>query len=264
MQITAHTPTVLGVDTEMLSAPLEASIINAAVSKYWRVIVVEHTGSTQSDLISLARAGSANAGDVIVAEYQSAGRGRLMRSFDAPQGTALLFSLYIQPKRMLDDWGYIPLIVGTSLAQVLSDFGAKLKWPNDVLINEKKVAGIIAEATEVGVVIGVGVNVGMQAHQLPVPTATSLLIEGERNLTRNQLLIEFLSNFEEKFIAWDAGSDDIHAHYLKLSATIGREVRAEYPHGVSENGLAVSISRKGELVLASGQHVQAGDIIHLR
>ena len=121
----------------MLSAPLEASIVNAAVSKYWRVVVVELTGSTQSDLIALARAGTAAAGDVIVADYQSVGRGRLMRSFNAPQGTALLFSMYIQPKRILDDWGYIPLIVGTSLAQVLSDFGANLKWPNDLLINEK-------------------------------------------------------------------------------------------------------------------------------
>lgn len=248
----------------MLSAPLDTSIINAALGQYWRVIVVELTGSTQRDLVTLARAGTAAAGDVIVADYQSDGRGRLMRSFDAPQGTALLFSFFIQPKRTQDDWGYIPLIVGTSLAQVLSDFGAKLKWPNDVLISEKKVAGIIAETTDDGIVIGVGINVGMQVHQLPVPTATSLLIEGARNVTRNQLLVEFLNNFEEKFLAWDGGRDEISADYLKLSATIGREVRVEYPHGVSENGLAVSISHRGELVLASGQHVQAGDIVHLR
>ena len=248
----------------MLSAPLDTSIINAAVGQYWRVIVVAHTGSTQSDLVTLARAGTAAVGDVIVADYQSAGRGRLMRSFNAPQGTALLFSLYIQPQRILDEWGYIPLIVGTSLAQVLSDFGANLKWPNDVLINEKKVAGIIAEATDDGIVIGVGINVGMQIHQLPVPTATSLLIEGARDVTRNQLLVEFLNNFEKKFLEWDAGNDEISADYLRLSATIGREVRVEYPHGESENGLAVSISHRGELVLATGRHVQAGDIVHLR
>ena len=234
------------------------------MTQYWRVSVVERTRSTQSDLVTLTRAGTASSGDVIVAEYQSEGRGRLLRSFDAPQGTALLFSLYIQPKRILDDWGYIPLIVGTSLAHALSDFGAKLKWPNDVLINEKKVAGIIAEATNDGIVIGVGINVGMQLHQLPVPTATSLLIAGARNVTRNQLLVEFLNGFEEKFLAWDEGSDEISADYLKLSATIGREVRVEYPNGVSENGLAVSISHRGELILASGQHVQAGDIVHLR
>ena len=248
----------------MLSAPLDASIINAALGQYWRVIVIELTESTQSDLITLVRTGTAAAGDVRVADYQSKGRGRLMRSFDALQGTALLFSFYIQPKRILEDWGYIPLIVGTSLAQTLSDFGAKLKWPNDVLINEKKVAGIIAEATDDGIVIGVGINVGMQVHQLPVPTATSLLIEGARNMSRNQLLVGFLNNFEKKFLAWDGGSDEITADYLKLSATIGREVRVEYPHRESENGLAVSISHRGELVLASGRRVQAGDIVHLR
>jgi len=264
MQITAHTPTVLGVDTEMLSAPLDASIINAAVRPYWRVSVVEETGSTQNDLVALVRAGTAVAGDLLAAEYQSEGRGRLTRSFNAPRGTALLFSMYIQPQRVHDDWGYIPLIVGTSLAQTLSDFGAQLKWPNDVLIHEKKVAGIIAEATEDGIVIGVGINVGMQVHQLPVPTATSLRIEGALNLTRNQLLVEFLNNFKEKLFVWDTGKDEISADYLRLCATIGREVRVEYPDGAHENGLAVSISNRGELVLASGRHVQAGDIVHLR
>lgn len=248
----------------MLSTPLDASIINAAVRPYWRVSVVEVTGSTQSDLVALVRAGTAAAGDVLAAEYQSAGRGRLMRSFNAPQGTALLFSMYIKPQRILDEWGYIPLIVGTSLAQTLTEFGAKLKWPNDVLIQEKKVAGIIAEATEDGIVIGVGINVGMQVHQLPVPTATSLLIEGALNLTRNQLLVAFLNTFKEKLLLWDTGKDEISADYLKVCATIGREVRVEYPDGAHENGLAVSISHRGELVLESGRHVQAGDIVHLR
>ncbi|MTA80931.1 MAG: biotin--[acetyl-CoA-carboxylase] ligase, partial [Actinobacteria bacterium] len=246
MQITAHTPTVLGVDTEMLSAALDTSIINATVGRYWRVSVVELTASTQSDLVTLARAGTADAGDVIVANYHSNGRGRLSRSFDAPQGTALLFSLYIKPQRIVEDWGYIPLIAGASVAHVLSDFGAKLKWPNDVLIKDKKVAGLIAEVTDEGIVIGIGINVGMQVQQLPVPTATSLLIEGARAVTRNQLLAEFLNSFEENFFAWDGGSDDIRGEYLNLSATIGREVRVEYPDGEYETGLAVSISSRGE------------------
>ncbi|CAB5102807.1 unannotated protein [freshwater metagenome] len=248
----------------MLSAALDNSLINATVGRYWRVSVVELTGSTQSDLVTSARTGTAEAGDVIVANYQSVGRGRLTRNFDAPSGSALLFSLYIQPQRSVEDWGYIPLLAGTSVARVLSDFGAKLKWPNDVLIKDKKVAGLIAEVVDDGIVIGIGINVGMQVHQLPVPTATSLLIEGARAITRNQLLVEFLNDFEEKFFAWDGGSDDVRGEYLNLSATVGREVRVEYPDGKSESGLAVSISSTGELVLASGVHVQAGDIVHLR
>lgn len=248
----------------MLSAALDTSIINANVEQYWRVSVLELTTSTQSDLVALVRKGNALAGDVIATEFQSVGRGRLTRSFEAPRGTALLFSFYIQPKRQRDDWGWIPLVAGASVAQALSKFSAQVKWPNDILIRDKKVAGLIAEVIGDGVVIGIGINVGMRAAELPVPTATSLLIEGARDLTRNQLLIELLEIFEGNFTAWDQGSDEIDAVYADLSATIGREVRVEYPDGHNETGIAVSISSGGELVLASGVRVQAADIIHLR
>ena len=248
----------------MLSTALDTSLINAAVGQYWRVSVVELTASTQSDLVAKVRQGIAIAGEVIAAEYQSSGRGRLTRSFDAPARTALLFSFYIQPNRDRSDWGWIPLIAGVSVAQVLSDFGAQVKWPNDILINEKKVSGLIAEATDDGVVVGIGINVGMGNDELPVHTATSLLIEGARNMTRNDLLSKFLKNFEKNFFAWDQGSDEISSMYVALSATIGREVAVEYPDGRREIGSAVAISSGGELVLASGIHVNAGDIVHLR
>lgn len=248
----------------MLSAGLDASAINAIVTQYWRVSVVELTASTQIDLVALVRKGNARPGDVIAAEYQSAGRGRLARSFEAPKRGALLFSFYIQPRRQRDHWGWIPLVAGVSVAQALSKFGAKVKWPNDILINDKKVAGLIAEVIDNGVVIGIGINAGMNMAELPVPTATSLLIEGSRDLTRNQLLSDLLKIFEGNFTAWDQGSDEIRAVYADLSATIGREVRVEYPDGRNGVGLAVSISTSGELVLANGVHVQAADIIHLR
>ena len=248
----------------MLSAALDTSIINAIVTQYWRVSVVELTASTQIDLAALVREGNARAGDVIAAEYQSAGRGRLTRSFEAPKSTALLFSFYIQPQRQRDYWGWIPLVAGASVAQALSKFSAQVKWPNDILIRDKKVAGLIAEVINDGVVIGIGINVGMRVTELPVPTATSLLIEDAHDLTRNQLLSEFLKIFEENFIAWDQGSDEIEAIYADLSATIGRGVRVEYPDGHNEIGTAVSISPSGELVLANGVRVQAADIIHLR
>lgn len=248
----------------MLSTPLDTLKINAALTQYWRVSVVELTGSTQSDLVALVNQGDARAGDVITAEYQSAGRGRFARSFDAPKATALLSSLYIQPKRNRSDWGWIPLIAGVSVAQTLSTFAAQVKWPNDILINDKKVSGIIAEVVGDGVVVGIGINVAMALSELPVPTATSLFIEGARNLTRNQLLPELLKTFEENFTAWDQGADEINSIYLTLSATVGRQVRVEYPDGRIEVAMAISISPSGELVLDSGSHVQAGDVVHLR
>ena len=248
----------------MLSTPLDSSVINAAVTQYWRVSVVELTASTQSDLVALVRAGDARAGDVIAAEYQSGGRGRLTRTFDAPKSSALLFSFYIEPQRNRDDWGWIPLIAGVSVAQRLSAFNAQVKWPNDILIDNKKVSGLITEVIGNGAVIGIGINVAMEPLELPVPTATSLFIEGAQSLTRNQLLPDLLKIFETNFVNWDSGSDEIMATYRQMSATIGRKVRVEYPDGEVESAVAVSISGRGELVLDTGAYVQAGDIVHLR
>jgi BirA family biotin operon repressor/biotin-[acetyl-CoA-carboxylase] ligase len=132
------------------------------------------------------------------------------------------------------------------------------------LIGNKKVAGLITEVIGNGVVIGIGINVAMQPSELPVPTATSLFIEGVQSLTRNQLLSDLLKIFETNFKNWDCGSDEIKATYSQMSATIGRKVQVEYPDGQIESAIAVSISSRGELVLDTGAHVQAADIVHLR
>ena len=249
---------------ELLRAALDHAEINRLITQYWRVSVVELTSTTQGDLAQLVRDGKANVGDVIVAEYQSAGRGRLDRSFEAAKGSALLFSFYIEPKRNRDDWGWIPLIAGYSVAQSLHAFHAKIKWPNDTLINGKKVSGLIAEVVGDGVVVGIGVNVGMEESELPVETATSLLLQGGVDLTRDQLLCEILEEFEEHFLQWDQGIDEVQPLYLHMSATLGNEVRVEYPGGESHVATAESISDTGALVLDDGTHVQSADVIHLR
>ena len=128
---------------ELLSAALDPAEIKRLITPYWRVSVVELTSSTQGDLVQRVRDGNAHVGDVIAAEFQSAGRGRLDRTFEAPKGTALLFSFYIEPQRNRDDWGWIPLIAGYSVAKTLHAFHATLKWPNDILIQNKKGCDII-------------------------------------------------------------------------------------------------------------------------
>jgi BirA family biotin operon repressor/biotin-[acetyl-CoA-carboxylase] ligase len=252
------------VSKELLRAPLDQAEISRLITQYWRVKVVELTSTTQGDLVQSVRDGKAKVGDVIVAEYQSAGRGRLDRSFEAAKGTALLFSFYIQPQRKRDDWGWIPLIAGYCVAKSLHTFQAVVKWPNDILINGKKVSGLIAEVVDDGVVIGIGVNVGMEKNQLPVNTATSLLVEGGENITRDQLLCKILKAFEERFLQWDQGIDEIQPLYEELSATIGTEVRVEYPGGAWRHGIAAGVSDTGALVLDDGTHVQSADVIHLR
>ncbi len=249
---------------ELLSAALDQAEINRLITPYWRVSVVELTSTTQGDLVQRVRDGNAQVGDVITAEYQSAGRGRLDRTFEAPKGSALLFSFYIEPKRNRDDWGWIPLIAGYSVAKTLHAFDATVKWPNDILINNKKVSGLIAEVVGDGVVIGIGVNVGMSEDQLPVETATSLLIEGGVDLTRDEILCEVLEEFEEHFVQWDQGIDEVQPLYKHLSATLGKEVRVEYPGGATHLAVAESISDIGALILDDGTHVQSADVIHLR
>ncbi|MCX6443436.1 MAG: biotin--[acetyl-CoA-carboxylase] ligase [Actinobacteria bacterium] len=218
---------------ELLSAALDPAEINRLITPYWRVSVVELTGTTQGDLVQRVREGNARVGDVIAAEFQSAGRGRLDRTFEAPKGSALLFSFYIEPQRIRD-------------------------------VNHKKVSGLIAEVVGDGVVIGIGINVAMSEAQLPVDTATSLLIEGGVDLTRDEILCEVLEEFEEHFVQWDQGIDEVQALYVHLCSTLGKEVRVEYPGGATHLAMAESISDVGALILDDGTHVQSADVIHLR
>jgi BirA family biotin operon repressor/biotin-[acetyl-CoA-carboxylase] ligase len=132
------------------------------------------------------------------------------------------------------------------------------------LINNKKVSGLIAEVVGDGVVIGIGINVGMSEAQLPVETATSLLVEGGVDLTRDEILCEVLEEFEEHFVQWDQGIDEVQALYVHLSATLGKDVRVEYPGGATHLARAQSISDIGALILDDGTHVQSADVIHLR
>jgi BirA family transcriptional regulator, biotin operon repressor / biotin---[acetyl-CoA-carboxylase] ligase len=253
----------MGID--MPRAPLDQSRITASLSQYWRVSVVDLTTSTQEDLAEKIATGEAHSGDVIVANFQSAGRGRLDRTFSAPASTALLFSLYITPKRALEQWGFIPLLVGSSVAQTLNGLGASvsIKWPNDLLINQKKIGGIISTIHNEGVIVGIGINVAMRAEELPVSTATSLGLEGVPELDRNNLLSKILNGLASDFTQWDQG-ESLTDQYYAISATIGSHVRMELPGGQIILSKAISIDERGQLHLEDGQIVSVGDVIHLR
>ena len=246
---------------------LNSSEISEKISRYWRVSVVEVTGSTQDDLAQSVADKKAIAGDVIATEYQSAGRGRLDRKFDAPASSALMFSFYVEPKRENSDWSFLPLLTGLAaifgLTKVDPESSPTLKWPNDILIGDGKVGGIIAQTSGSGIIIGVGINVGMTRDELPVAHATSLALHGYSTLDRNQILVAFLNTFEELFERWQNGEDLRHL-YNERSATIGRDVRVEHPDGSHKNGRAVDITPAGELILEDGFRVTVGDIVHLR
>ena len=246
---------------------LDQFAISEKISRYWRVSVVEVTGSTQDDISKRVSAGLALNGEVLATEFQSAGKGRLDRKFDAPASTALLFSFYIEPQREKSEWGFIPLLAGLAMAYTLNERDRRctitLKWPNDLIVADKKVGGIIAQVTPQGVIVGIGVNVSMSQEELPVSQATSLALQGFADLDRNSILAIFLDVFEDLFLRWQSGEDLRHL-YLQASATVGRSIRVELPGGAHIDGVATDISTQGELILMDGHHVSVGDVVHLR
>jgi BirA family transcriptional regulator, biotin operon repressor / biotin---[acetyl-CoA-carboxylase] ligase len=146
---------------------------------------------------------------------------------------------------------------------------ASLKWPNDVLVRERKLAGILAEAHGGAVVVGVGLNVTLTRAGLPVPTATSLLIEDAASTDRTSLLVAILTELAGRYQAWRADPDAAgpRADYLRWCATIGREVRAELPGGAVLTGTAADVDDAGRLVLRTPGGlvpVGAGDVVHVR
>ncbi|MFJ7148752.1 biotin--[acetyl-CoA-carboxylase] ligase [Streptomyces sp. NPDC100445] len=266
--------------------PLNATALQRGLvregSLYRTVEVVQRTGSTNSDLAARAAAGTAGEGTVLVAEEQTAGRGRLDRQWTAPPRSGLFFSVLLQPTEVpVARWGWLPLLTGVAVATGLSraaGVDTALKWPNDLLLTvdgeERKAGGILAErAGTDGVVIGVGVNVTLRADELPVPQAGSLALAGAIGTDRDPLLRAVLRSLEDWYRRWRAAGGDpaasgLQATYTAGCATLGRTVRAELPGDRSLVGEAVALDGDGRLVIATGEGVQepvgAGDIVHLR
>jgi BirA family biotin operon repressor/biotin-[acetyl-CoA-carboxylase] ligase len=267
MQITTHTPTVLGVGT--LRRPLDALRINSALGDcYWRVSVVDITGSTQNDLATEVRNGNSRDRDVLIAEFQSAGRGRLDRRFFAPERSALLFSFFVRPLRDSADWGWLPLLAGQAVATAIEthcNLGhiLKLKWPNDILMDEKKVAGILSERVDSpdgpGIIIGIGINVDIRQDELPVTTATSLYLQGCIECNRDDLLVTVLRNFSRYLRRWESKDGELLQEYKVASATIGQRLRIEPQVGAIRESMAVGIDPSGALILSNGEHLTVGD-----
>jgi BirA family biotin operon repressor/biotin-[acetyl-CoA-carboxylase] ligase len=166
----------------------------------------EHVGSTPSTQLLLAA--DAVEGALVAAEEQTEGRGRLGRRWLAPYGTSLLCSLQLRPavrgERLPELTGVAAQAVAETLA-ALSGLEPELKFPNDVLLGGRKVAGVLAEARERRVVLGIGINVNVGEDELPQEVdraATSLLVETEHELDRAELLVELLERLERRYEAW--------------------------------------------------------------
>ena len=246
------------------------------------VLVVARTGSTNTDCAARARAGAPE-GLVLAAEEQTAGRGRLGRTWLSPPRAALTFSVLLRPASVPPARrGWLPLLAGVATATAVrhvSGLDAWLKWPNDLLLGPRKLAGILAEQSGDAVIVGIGVNVSAARAELPVTgaaalPATSLLLEGSASLDRERLLREILAEIERWYQAWrgteipgDPQASGLRAAYLGLCSTVGRHVRAELPAGNVIRGTAVGIDTDGRLIVRTPEGevaVGAGDVRHLR
>jgi BirA family biotin operon repressor/biotin-[acetyl-CoA-carboxylase] ligase len=265
-----------------LDAARLASVLVQPGGLWRQVRVAAETGSTNADLLAEAAAG-AEEGIVLAAEVQTAGRGRLGRSWASAPGAGLTFSVLLRPEAVpVPRHGWLPLLAGVAVAEAAREtaaVGALLKWPNDVVADDRKLAGILAESRGRAVVIGIGINVSTQQAELPVPTATSLLLaraaagHGEpAGPGRDEVLAATLTALARWYSAWTGAGGDpdacgLHAEYLRLCATVGREVKVTLPGGRELAGLATGVDRAGRLAVrtASGlTEVSAGDVVHVR
>jgi BirA family biotin operon repressor/biotin-[acetyl-CoA-carboxylase] ligase len=174
-------------------------------------------------------------------------------------------------------WPHLPLLTGVGVARALSrvaEIDVSLKWPNDVMADDRKLGGILAERveTEAGpaAVVGVGLNVSLRETELPVPTAISLALAGSSCVDRDTVLRAVLRGIAAEYDEWVAAIGAPHAFlsaYRELCATIGRRVRVELPGGTAVEGLATGVDDDGSLIVrtATGARaVTAGDVVHVR
>ncbi|MCL2490390.1 MAG: biotin--[acetyl-CoA-carboxylase] ligase [Propionibacteriaceae bacterium] len=257
----------------MSNAPVDAPGLTNLLGdgSMWHPIeVVASTGSTNDDL---ARRPDAPAGLVRIAGHQTAGRGRFDRVWQDVPGAGVAVSLVLRPARDVTHWGWLSLLMGMAVADGLRAVGDEvgcdasrisLKWPNDVLIDDAKVCGILAQTDGQSAVVGWGLNVAMTRDELPVPTATSLALAGwPTDATRAVAAV--LRQMQHYYTLWEDGYD-LRDDYLRLSSTIGQRVRVERPDGFIE-GDAVGLSITGALLVdVDGERVavEVGDVIHLR
>lgn len=268
--------------TDLERPPLRADSLRrglvAPAGDYAALEVVAETGSTNLDLAELARRGAPDR-TVLVAEHQSAGRGRAARTWQAPPRAGLSLSVLLRPGGVPNSrWGWLPLLAGLAVAAAVRDTAevdAVLKWPNDLLIGGRKCGGVLAEVVDTSaVVVGIGLNVTQRADELPPGVAaTSLALEHAVGTDRDPLLRAVLRELARLDRHWrehdgDPVGSGLRAAYLVRCATVGQRVRVLLPADAVLVGDAVDIDEHGRLVvrdeLGVEHQVAAGDVVHVR
>ena len=243
-----------------------------------RIVLYEEIESTNTEGMRLAREG-AEEGTLVLAETQTKGRGRLGRVWQSPKGQNLYLSLILRPSCAAREIPWLGLATAIALAQTIKEqYGlhARVKWPNDIEISKRKVAGILTEATiHLGqvefLVLGIGVNLNMGCEDfLPELrlTATSLKIEHGQNIIRTRFLQQLLVTLEAWYGKFHQSLyDDIRKVYLTYLEILGLSVRIQQADNVIQ-GTVTGISPEGALMLrrTNGQEttIHSGDVMQVR
>jgi len=208
---------------------------------------------------------------VVVAERQSGGRGRLGRAWTTTPGTALAVSTLVPLPSSGPSW--VPLLAGLAVHRAVTEVAGvvtTLKWPNDVLVpgdDDRKLAGLLCEWTEQGVVVGLGLNVDTPRNDLPLDTATSLRVAGAPGVDRERLLTAYLTHLA-RLLRDDTGPGGAGpTAYRAACSTLGRAVEVSQPGGVVRSGVATGLDDAGRLTVqtdAATYAVSAGDVMHVR
>ncbi len=273
------------------SSPLSVDAIRKSLVTRWvgrRIELRHRVGSTNREGVALGQA-DAEDGTLVLAEEQTAGRGRLGRHWFSPPGMNIYASILL--KKTLDgdrlsQWlSWLPLMAAVSAAEAIETVAGtnvRVKWPNDLLIDERKVAGILCESGTSArsgpfQVVGIGINVNSLASDFPDDvrkTATTIHQQTGQQIDRNRLLVHLLQDLEfclEEYLS--RGIEPITLAYQRRSATLGKTVKAILADGSEFIGLAREIGFDGSLTVVRRQSeggppselsLRAADIIHLR
>jgi len=275
------------------SPPLTRNTIHSTLSTTWlgrRIELFDSLPSTNREAVQLAEA-EVEHGTVVAADSQTAGRGRLSRTWFSPAGANLYCSIILRtarpPERITEWLSWLPLITALAAAEAIeqvSSIHVSVKWPNDLLIAKRKVGGILCECgtgTRSGPfqIIGIGINVNVDHDDWPADlrdSATSIWQERKIVVDRNRLLAQLLLELEQCLDALMlSGTDRLALAYHQRCSTIGHTIQATLGNGDIVVGLAEGIGQDGSLRVrpqatqpGSGTpeilHLRVADIIHLR
>lgn len=260
-----------------------------------KLVLVDSTGSTNADLLRSATIEPKEWPDlsVLTAEYQTSARGRMDRHWESPPLSSLSVSLVLRPANAegrplpTHTYSWLSLLGALALRETLLETAgipAELKWPNDILVRGRKIAGILAQLGPMTdgsvppVILGTGLNVTLTEAELPVPTATSVALEQPLTVDRTLLLKSYLSHFAVLYrsfcnadgdpTAGLAGGPSLHKRVESVMVTLGKQVRAQLPGDHEIIGHASRLDEYGSLLVVdkdSREHVvTAGDVVHLR